>query len=215
MKTTKVKQDGLEVEIIEAKEEITVKKTENGKTEEYKAKDADELKKKHPAANELFEKYAGDNNNAAGGIAVQIGGQAVPLPAQIQQVVPAMRLLPAIPIAPANNANLMNSRLQSLERLIESAEKSLERAATTDDAKDATKGVADHLAKAKQELAKAKDAIKEKAAKETKKAVDDDAKGKAAETDPKREVERVKQEAQKQVEEVKRAAEAALKEAKE
>lgn len=157
VKTTKVKQDGVEIEITEAKEEITVKKTENGKTEEFKAKDADELKKKHPAGHELFEKHAGDKNNAAGVIGLQINGgniQALPLPAQI---------MPAIPLQPAIPANAKNiraeSQLKTVERMIESAEMILNRSADTAEVKDATKAVSEHLAKAKAELVKAKEKL--------------------------------------------------------
>jgi len=163
VKTTKVKQDGVEIEITEAKEEITVKKTENGKTEEYKAKDADELKKKHPAGHELFEKHAGDKNAAGGAINLQIGGniQAVPLPAQI---------MPAIPLQPAIPVNAKNIRaetqLKAVERMLESAEQILNRSADTAEVKDATKAVSEHLAKAKAELAKAQEKLSGKEAKD-------------------------------------------------
>jgi hypothetical protein len=167
VKTTKVKQDGVEVEIIESKEEITVKKTENGKTEEFKAKDAEELKKKHPAGHELFDKHAGDKNNgAANAIGLQINGgniqaipniqiaQPIPLPAQ---ALPMMPLQPAIPV----NAGKIRveSQLQAVERMIESAEMVLSRSGDTADVKEATKAVSEHLAKAKAELAKAKEKL--------------------------------------------------------
>lgn len=169
VKTTKVKQDGLEVEITEGKEEITVKKTENGKTEEFKAKDAEELKKKHPAGHELFEKHAGDKNNGAGAaIGLQINGgniQAIPN-IQIAQPLPA-QIMPAIPIQAAIPVNAKNiradSQLQAVERMIESAEMILNRSADTAEVKDATKAVSEHLAKAKAELVKAKEKLGSKA----------------------------------------------------
>jgi hypothetical protein len=161
VKTTKVKQDGVEIEITEGKEEITVKKTENGKTEEFKAKDAEELKKKHPAGHELFEKHAGDNNNAAGAIGLQINGGNI----QIGQALPG-QVMPAIPLQPAIPVNAKKlraeSQLKAVERMIESAELILNRSGDTADVKDATKAVSEHLAKAKAELAKAKEKLSEK-----------------------------------------------------
>jgi hypothetical protein len=163
VKTTKVKQDGVEIEITEGKEEITVKKTENGKTEEFKAKDADDLKKKHPAGHELFEKHAGDKNAAGGAINLQIGGniQAVPLPAQIM---PAIPLQPAIPMNAKNNR--AETQLKAVERMLESAEQILNRTADTAEVKDATKPVSEHLAKARAELAKAQEKLGGQEAKE-------------------------------------------------
>lgn len=171
VKTTKVKQDGVEIEIIEGKEDITVKKTENGKTEEFKAKDADELKKKHPAGHELFEKHAGDKNAAGGAIGLQIGGNIQALPnIQIGQAIPLPAAIPAVPLQPAIPVNAgkirTESQLQAVERMIESAEKVLSHAADSAETKDATKAVSEHLAKAKEELAKAKEKISGKAAKE-------------------------------------------------
>ncbi len=244
VKTTKVKQDGVEVEITESKEEITVKKTENGKTEEFKAKDAEELKKKHPAGHELFEKHAGDKNNGAGAaIGLQIGGniQAVPLPAQIM---PAIQLRAAVPANAIGGRNV--SQLDSVERMIEAAEKVLNRAADSNESKDATKAVSEHLAKAKAELAKAKEKLSANAPKngegadnekirkdievmkktmadkaETEKAqIAKEQAKQAAELDTLRKeaearLDQVKQEAEKALEEAKKAAEEALKKAQE
>jgi hypothetical protein len=159
VKTTKVKQDGVEIEIVEGKEELTVKKTENGKTEEFKAKDAEELKKKHPAGHELYEKHAGDKNAAGGAIGLQIGGNIQAIPnIQIGQAMPLpARIQPAIPV---NAAKVRaESHLQAVERMIESAEQVLARAGDSNESKEATKGVAEHLAKAKAELAKAKERL--------------------------------------------------------
>ncbi len=47
------------------------------KTDEYKAADLDDLKKKHPEAAKLYEKYA-QGNGIAGGAAAQIQIQAIP-----------------------------------------------------------------------------------------------------------------------------------------
>jgi hypothetical protein len=231
VKTTKVKQDGVEIEIVEGKEEITVKKTENGKTEEFKAKDAEELKKKHPAGHELFEKHAGDKNAAGGAIGLQIGGNIQAMPnIQIGQAIPLPQAIPAIPLQqaiPVNAAKVRTeSQLQAVERMIESAEMVLSRAADTADTKDATKAVAEHLAKAKAELAKAKEKITGKAPKDEaaenekirkdieamKKAMAEKVEGEKAKAAA--EVEKVQQEAQKALEELKKAAED-LKDAKE
>ncbi len=212
VKTTKVKQDGVEIEIVEGKEEITVKKTENGKTEEFKAKDAEELKKKHPAGHELFEKHAGDKNAAAGAIGLQIGNLPAMPNIQIGQAVP---LQPAVPVNAAKART--ESYLRSVERMIESAEQTLGRAADTNESKEATKAVAEHLAKAKAELAKAKEKMSGKA-KEDEGAANDKIRKNIEEMKKEiadkheTEVERVKQEAQKALEEVKKATEEAAKE---
>lgn len=212
VKTTKVKQDGVEIEIVEGKEDITVKKTENGKTEEFKAKDAEELKKKHPAGHELFEKHAGDKNAAGGAIGLQIGNLPAMPNIQIGQAVP---LQPAVPVNAAKART--ESYLRSVERMIESAEQTLGRAADTNESKEATKAVAEHLAKAKAELAKAKEKMSGKA-KEDDGAANDKIRKNIEEMKKEiadkheTEVERVKQEAQKALEEVKKATEEAAKE---
>jgi hypothetical protein len=230
VKTTKVKQDGVEIEITEAKEEITVKKTENGKTEEFKAKDAEELKKKHPAGHELFEKHAGDNN-AAGAIGMQINGGNIQIAQPLPAIMPAIPLQPAIPV----NANKLRAeaQLKSVERMIESAERILSNSSDTAEVKDATKAVSEHLAKARAELAKAKEKLSEKNKQdesaetektrknidEMKKAISDKAETEktkldkqAAEVDALRkdaeaQVEQVKQEAAKALEDLKKAVE--------
>ncbi|MDB5344545.1 MAG: hypothetical protein JWP89_2922 [Schlesneria sp.] len=62
------------------------------KTDEFKADDLDDLKKKHPDAAKLYEKYAaGPNPGFGGGIQMQIGGIGAPRPVQFPKPVPGFR----------------------------------------------------------------------------------------------------------------------------
>ncbi len=62
------------------------------KTDEFKADDLDDLKKKHPDAAKLYEKYAaGPNLGVGGGIQMQIGGIGAPRPVQLPRLVPGFR----------------------------------------------------------------------------------------------------------------------------
>jgi hypothetical protein len=62
------------------------------KTDEFKADDLDDLKKKHPDAAKLYEKYAaGPNPGFGGGIQMQIGGIGAPRPLQLPRPVPGFR----------------------------------------------------------------------------------------------------------------------------
>ncbi|MGC4006833.1 MAG: hypothetical protein QM811_28380 [Pirellulales bacterium] len=205
VKTIKVKQDGLEVEIKESKDEIEVKKTENGKTDEYKAKDLDELKKKHPAGHELYEKHAKGDANAGGAIQVQIGNAA-----------PMMPLQPAIPVAPmrrlqpaaAPNKNLIrNAQLDAAERQLNNALRALKTAADSSDDKEALKPAIESLQKDVDQL-KAINAKLQGKTEDKPDANGDDAKKKAEQA-----AEEAKRRADQALDDVKKAAEAEIKQA--
>lgn len=101
-------QDGdLKVKINETpnggiKMEVT-QKNKQGKeeTKKYEAKNAAELKKQHPEAHKLYDKYA--NNN--GGIQIQAGGVPLPIRAPRIQILPGggIQIVPR-PVAPRQNA---------------------------------------------------------------------------------------------------------------
>jgi len=92
------------------KMEVTTKKNGKETTEKYEAKDAEELKKKHPEAYKIYKQY--DQN--AGGMVVQmqIGGGNVPI--RVQRAVP-------VPAPRVNRLEMANKVLQawgsSIERL--------------------------------------------------------------------------------------------------
>ena len=77
--------------------EVTTKKNGKDVTEKYEAKDAEELKKRHPEGHKIYELY-GKTQGGLGGIQIQIQGGAVPLfrmpvlPGNVP--VPQMQLLP-------------------------------------------------------------------------------------------------------------------------
>jgi hypothetical protein len=63
------------------------------KTDQFKADDLDDLKKKHPDAAKLYEKYVGQRNPVfGGGVQMQIGGGlGAPRPVQLPRPVPGFR----------------------------------------------------------------------------------------------------------------------------
>lgn len=94
-KSTEVEDDGRKVKIKENKDGIQIDITEtdkNGKTETktYKAKDAEELKKKHPEAHKLYEKYGKGNAARAAFGNIQIQAQALPagIPVRMRRLMP-------------------------------------------------------------------------------------------------------------------------------
>jgi hypothetical protein len=87
-KKTHIEQDNNGIEI-----KVTEKVNGQDKTDTYKAKDADELKKKYPEAAKIYEKY--NQNGGFGNI--QIQAQAIPIQGGIM---PALPLIPAVPAAP-------------------------------------------------------------------------------------------------------------------
>jgi hypothetical protein len=194
VKTTKVKEDGTEIEIKESKEEIIVKKTENGKTEEFKAKDAEELKKNHPTGHDLYEKHVKDIG-FGGAIQIQAGGAPV---------VPGMRINPVLP---GNvKERIRDSQLQSIDRQLESIERTLDRLADSQEAKDALKPALTKLKEMKEELQKGKEKLQSDG--DEKKAD----KPKAAQNDVNKEVEAARQAAEAAKAEALKAIEAAKQE---
>lgn len=120
---TNVELDGKKIHIADNQgKDITVKVTETvdgkAKTSEYKAKDLDELKKKHPDAAKLYEQYADGRNNAAGIFQgrIQIGGG----PAQVLPI-----QIPQIQIGPRRAANPDEAGNQAASKQIEEARRQL------------------------------------------------------------------------------------------
>ena len=97
-KEVEVDENGKKVKISEDKNGITVTVTDPAQGDKkaapktYKAADAKELKKKHPEAHKLYEKYAGGQGAAMGNIQIigGLGGGAIN-PLQIGRAVPAFR----------------------------------------------------------------------------------------------------------------------------
>jgi hypothetical protein len=85
-RTTDVNENGKKIHIQDDQNGIEIKVSENvngkDKTETFKAKDADELKKKSPEAHKLYEKYM--NGPGVGNIQIQ----ALPLPGGFQPIAP-------------------------------------------------------------------------------------------------------------------------------
>lgn len=97
--------------------EVSEKKDGKETTHKYAAKTADELKKKHPDAHELYEKYA---KQAGGGIqirAVQVQPGAVP-PLRIQPgQVPQRGLRKSAAIKLRHARRIVEMTVKQLERL--------------------------------------------------------------------------------------------------
>lgn len=132
------------------KMEITTKKNGKETTDKYEAKNAEELKKKHPKAYEEYQKFA---KGGANNIQIQIGGiQGIPaIPGQ--RVLP-QRILPAQAI-PAR-AKIGGIRLQHAGRILPSYGRMIERIADQDAIDDADndtrKEVKDQVTELKKQL---------------------------------------------------------------
>lgn len=93
-RTIEVTENGRKVEIVDDPQQgidmsITEKVDGNDKTEKYAAKDADELKKKHPEAAKIYEQYKAGGIPGGGIIAVQVQANGVPGQApQIRRLAP-------------------------------------------------------------------------------------------------------------------------------
>ncbi len=144
-RTTDVNENGKHTHIEEDQNGIEVKMTEsvNGKekTETFKAKDADELKKKSPEAHKLYEKYM--KGQGLGNI--QIQAQAIPL--QIGGPLP--RFAPVVP----PRAGKSDAQKQA-ERDIEAAQKRI--AEATEKLRGNAGGDAEQLKKALDQLDEAR-----------------------------------------------------------
>jgi hypothetical protein len=118
--------------------EVTTKKDGKDVTDKYEAKDADELKKKHPEGYKVYEEYGKNAGGAGGAIQIQIGGgniiPGVPMP------------VPAAPIQPrAINAGRNDVALAIA--LLRNAIQRLERLTKQEGLKDATQESKDELKK--------------------------------------------------------------------
>lgn len=160
VKEIEAEENGKKVKIVDdpakgIKLEVTETKDGKETTQKYEAKDAAELKTKHPEAHKLYEEYS---KQPAG---IQIRGFAVP------GVVPpgAIPAIPVFPGAPGGVKRIKIMRPDDLEALKNSADgalKDLDAALKT--LKDAKAG-SEELKKAKEQLEAAKKQVEELKAK--------------------------------------------------
>jgi hypothetical protein len=140
--------------------QMEVTETKDGKetTQKYEAKDAAELKTKHPEAHKLYEEYS----KQPAGIQLRVGGfpgGAIP---------PGFPGIPAIPVAPAAPIRvprlkiLRPDELEAAKNSADSALKEIDSALET--LKDAKSG-SDELKKAQEQLEAAKKKVEELKAK--------------------------------------------------
>jgi hypothetical protein len=120
-RTIDVNENGKRTHITEDANGIEVKVTESAggkeKTDTFKAKDADELKKKFPEAHKLYEKYM----NGAGIGNLQIQAQAMPI--QIGVAGPPQIVLPqGFGPQPAPNAEAQKHIAEAQKRLAEATD---------------------------------------------------------------------------------------------
>ena len=163
-KTVKIQDDpakGIKVELTEK---------ENGKevTKKYDAKNADELKKNHPSAYEIYKKYGAEqpaNGVLQGVIQLQIGNVPIPgngLPAVPLQ--PAAPLLgrPMVPATAPGGAAQQEKNLQvtMATRKIKSLSSQLERLQKAEACKDASPESKAELKKQISELSKQMEALR-------------------------------------------------------
>ena len=140
---------GIKVEITETKDGKPV-------TRKFEAKNADELKKKHPEAHKLYQQYS---QGAAGNIQLRINGQVPGNGIPRIQIAPFKIPIPANPRqVPGNAKRITDLRLQQLERMIQSIQKQLELAG--EDA-GPTKQSLEHLKKALEEIKQAREKLGE------------------------------------------------------
>jgi hypothetical protein len=165
VKTIEVTENQREIKILDDPNKgITVEITEqqNGKkaTEKIEAKDADELKKKHPKAHEVYEKYGQGNMGR-----IQLGGAALPIP----------RALPARGIQRPNGM-----RLEMAGRILKSYLRNLESLANDQTIQDADNKSRQSL---KEDIAEMKKQLSE-LEKKLQSAIDKDTKEQKAEEKP-------------------------------
>ena len=126
--------------------EITEKVDGKEKTRQFKAKDAAELKKKHPEAHKVYEKF-----KQGGGIQFQFNqGPLIPL-----QIMPPAGKPLAQPLKQAE----VNRQLKKVSSQIDEAQKLLDDLSTQD--KESLKKAIGHLEEAKQTLENARAKIQE------------------------------------------------------
>ena len=89
VRTVEAEEDGRKVRIVDdpaqgIKMTVTSKKDGKEVIETYEAKNAGELKKQHPEAHEIYEKYSRMGGGGAIAVQMQIGGNVQPIPVPIQ-----------------------------------------------------------------------------------------------------------------------------------
>ncbi len=106
--------------------EVTSKKNGKDVTEKYEAKDAEELKKKHPEGHKIYELY-GKNQGGLGGIQLQIQGGAGPM--FRMPVLPGNFPIPQVQPFPGNPfpANLEEHQVRTAALLLKNAGMQLDR----------------------------------------------------------------------------------------
>jgi hypothetical protein len=166
VKTTEVRDKDRQVKIVDDPDKgltLEVTETKDGKetTQKYEAKNADDLKAKHPEAHKIYEQYS------AKGAEFKIGGfeiapgiaPALPL---MPRILPAPA--PAIPIEPAVPAPEMPAKnleaFKQLEKAIQEMEANLKQAAEESGKNEALKKAQDRLDEVRRELEKLRSSLK-------------------------------------------------------
>ena len=117
VKEIEVEENGRKVKVVEDPKEgiqLEVTQKKNGKetTEKYSAKNAEELKQKHPEARKIY-----DEVNKPNGIQLQVGGAQLPIaPAQA---------VPGAPI-PVDDAKTKGMRLEAMKRSLQNIDRQVE-----------------------------------------------------------------------------------------
>ena len=155
-----VRENGRSIKINEDNNGIKISVTEpvNGKeeTKNYEAKNAEELKKKHPEAHKLYEKHAAKMGGA--NIVVQAGGVPVQLPRRVLPGAPAQPNPPALPGQPApknDNQREADRQLNEARRQLDEAAKQLRAAAEGNAAGEQLRQALDKLEAASRALGEA------------------------------------------------------------
>jgi hypothetical protein len=145
-----VDENGKRTHITEDQNGIEVKVTEKvegkDKTDTFKAKDADELKKKFPEAHKLYEKYV--NGPGVGNIQIQ-AGQAIPI--QIG-VAPAFGLPAPNAVQPNTVQKQASQQIAEAQKRIAEATENLRKNAGATPNGDDLKRALDQLEEARKEL---------------------------------------------------------------
>lgn len=89
VRTVEAEEDGQKVRIVDDPDQgikmtVTSKKDDKEVTENYEANSAEELKKQHPEAHKIYEKYSRMGGGGAIAVQMQIGGNVQPVPVPIQ-----------------------------------------------------------------------------------------------------------------------------------
>ena len=119
VKEVEVEENGRKVKVVDNPNEgiqLEVTEKKNGKetTEKFSAKDADELKKKHPEAHKIYEELGKQN----GGIQIQVGGAIAPRRA-VQPEAPGEP-------KPAEEAPTKEMQLKAAQQSVEAIDRHIE-----------------------------------------------------------------------------------------